>query len=132
MSRYIAILLFFVSAHGWAECPSTDPEETLECYFNAVDAQDEQGIAEVFLDFPGYHFNVSEKPEREIHKKMTLAKNLVGPMSNGEVPIWAHKGNREIWIIETYSNWSHIVSFYLKEKQGKWYVAGYSSHNQPE
>ncbi|GAB2527141.1 hypothetical protein [Microbulbifer agarilyticus] len=132
MNRYIVLLLLFVSACGWAECPSIDPEETLDCYFKAVDAEDDARIEKVFLNFPGYHFNFSEKPKREIHKKVTLAKNLVDPMPNGEVPIWAHKGNKEIWVKEVYPNWSHMVSFYLKQKQGKWYVAGYSAHNQPE
>jgi hypothetical protein len=132
MNRYITFLLLVFSLHAWADCPSTDPVETLGCYFNAVDAQDELGIEKVFIDFPGYHFNILEKPERDIHKQVTLEKNLVEPMANGEVPIWAHKGNKEIWVKETYASWSQMVSFYLKQKQGKWYVAGYSSHNQPE
>lgn len=132
MSKFIGFLLLFFSAYGMADCPSVVPEETLACFFNAVDNQDEQGIAKVLLNFSTYHFNLTEKPQREIYKKITLQKDLVAPMPNGEVPIWAHKGNKEIWVKECYLNWSDMVSFFLNKQQGKWYIAGYSSHNQPE
>lgn len=132
MNRYIALLTLIVSQIVSADCPSVDPEETLECYFKAVDAKDEAGIAKVYLEFRGYHFNLNEIPKREIHKKVILAKDIVSPLPNGEVPIWAHKDNKEIWVKEIYSNYSHMVSFYLKQKQGKWYLAGHSLHDQPE
>jgi hypothetical protein len=132
MNRLITLILMVFSSIVYAECPSSDPEETLECYFEAVDLKDTAGISKVYLEFRTYHFTNSDKPKREIHKKVTLAKDLVKPDENGDIPIWAHKGNKEIWVREIYSNFSHMVSFYLKNKQGKWYLAGHSSHDQQE
>ena len=121
-----------IGSNVWAECPSATPEDTLECYFNAVDSKNESDIADVYLDLRKYHFNVLIPAKREIHKKVTLAKNIATPLPSGEIPVWGQKGNKEIWVREIYKDNAQMVSFWLKHINGKWFIAGHSAHGQPE
>ena len=132
MNRYIAPLLLIFSPFAFGECPSAVPEETLECYFNAVDSKNEQAIKNVYLGMTGYHFNVPVPPKREILTKAVLAENSIQHSPDNEVPIWARKGNITFLVSEVYPSYTLQVSFSLTQVNKKWYLAGHSALDQPE
>ena len=132
MNRYIALLLLIFSPFAFGECPSVVPEETLECYFNAVDSKNEQVIKNIYLGMTNYHFNEPTPPKRKILKKAVLAENSIKNSPGNEVPIWARKGNITFLVSEAYPSYTLNVSFSLTQVNKKWYLAGHSALEQPE
>ena len=132
MKIIITALVYIFSFQAIGACPSSEPRETLNCYFTAVDKNDVKSINEVYLGLTEYHFNNATPPHRELHKIVTLKDNIVNSIPNGTVPLWARKGNKEIMVKEKYTNYEHMVSFYLTQKNGIWFLAGHTAQNQPE
>lgn len=141
MKRFIAILLttllFAYTAKANNECLCNSPIEVLEHYYFALSNDDDNKILRIY--WGAESFNI---PEPIIVKSYSVKKKEVLLMDQGnkfkdmvidEIPLWAKKWTVQMEVEQVFGNGEIEMYFYaFREIQGKWYMVGHSSFNQPE
>jgi len=126
----IALLLCFPSIAVFAgdEFICDSPEAVLNYYFEALAEGNEKGILEIYWGIKKFHIY---KPIKVISYKILREEELLEDQFSE--PLWAKKGTIQMDVEEYFDDGTSEKYFYAFRKiDGKWYLVGHGSFDQPE